>query len=295
MECPKCNSKIEENVSFCPYCGEKIKQREEYQDPFEKYRNNTSHEDQMRYQKEYSSKNKKNSDIEVSKESSVFSKKLYNVLGIILMITSIIVCFFQMGFGVALFILGLILIICGYRHAKKGIKIASVVVAILSAIGVIISCLTVWLLAQEIDFANGMKLTVGEYFSSMFFNSMNEDKVYGIWQNESGEILDLTGGFYYNYYDKEGKILNEGSFHREGGYEVGRDDIIYSDREFYFYSFIDNSNYFSSEKEMILCLDKNDLSRMILYFPKVNVSIEMRRVYQIPEGSSSKTGTENIG
>ncbi|MCI8588594.1 MAG: hypothetical protein HFG40_02970, partial [Bacilli bacterium] len=41
-------------------------------------------------------------------------------------------------------------------------------------------------------------------------------------------------------------------------------------------------------KQMVLCLDKDDFSRMVLYFPEENFSVEMKRLSSLPFPSASE-------
>lgn len=283
MKCKKCTRELEENAKFCSYCGEKVdenslEEKKDYIDPFEQYRTNNSHEGQFEYQQNYSDKNEPKEPITKLEKEGLFSKNNYSLIGIILAILAIFGCIGKVAIGIVLMILSLILIIKGYKHAKTGMRVASIITAILSTILVIALSILMWIFTWEISFVNGMKFTIKEYAISSFYNGYHSDKVYGMWQTNSGEILDLTAGFSYTIYDKEGKEQLEGEFNKVDGYEIAVNDFIYSDKDYYFYELRESEKKLTKDTKIVLCLDKRDFNKMAIYMPKKEIIIETQRV-----------------
>ncbi len=287
MRCKKCNLEIDDKSIFCSYCGERVEEKSDYVDPFAAYRQNGSHEAQYQYQQEYSGKTGKD-DFSVAKESGLLSPKSYTLVGIILSIASVFACFFHIGIGMILLVISICLIVCGFRYAKTRSRVVSVIICIFSIVMTLIVSLLIWVSSFTIYLDNGMKYTVKEYLLSIFFNSFYSDKVYGIWQSSSGEVLDLTSNFYYRFYDENGKLQFEGSYTRIEGHDIGGSELVYSDQDFYFFDFNDIRGAFTEYKQMVLCLDKDDFSRMVLYFPEENFSVEMKRLSSLPFPSASE-------
>lgn len=291
MECRNCKSKIDDKSIYCPYCGEKVSEDTGYIDPFAEYRLDNSHEKQYQYQHNYS-KSEQDSDLSKVKESSFLSPKAYSWIGLLLSIASIFCCFIHIGVGICVLVVSIFLIVSGFRHAKVGMRIGSIVGLIFSIIMVIVVSIIIWVLSLTIILENGMKYTIKDYLVSMFFNTLYSDKVYGIWIDNSKEVLDLTYSNYYRLYDQEGKISSEGTYQRVEGHKVGVEDMMYSDHEFYFFDFVPGYSSSYNYEEIILCLDKDDFSRMILYFPEKDYSVEMKRISSLPY-SSWKSSTKN--
>lgn len=286
MKCKKCKMEIEDQSVFCSYCGERVEKEQEYIDPFQEYRIDSSHDTQYQYQQHYGD-SKKIDDLSVVKEAGFFSSKSCSILGIILSMISIFGCFFNIGFGISLLVISLFFIIRGFHHATRGLRIASVLTSIFSTVTVFIVSIILWIFSLTITLSNGMKYTIKEYLLSMFFNSYYSDHVYGMWMTNANEVLDLTGGFYYTLYDQNGETLSEGSYRKIEGYHIENDDVVYSDREFYFFGFIEETGSFTDGETLILCLDKSDFSRMVLYFPKKNISIETEKISRLPYNKDS--------
>ena len=138
-----------------------------------------------------------------------------------------------------------------------------------------------------------LKIELDKY--SLIVYSIYSDRVYGMWMDGSGEVLDLTGGFYYTFYDSNGDTLYEGSYSKIDGYRVGVDDYVYSDRDFYFFEFVEQSKDLTGEDTLVLCLDKNDFTRMVLYFPRRNLSIETKKIDTLPYKNGTESGKKAPG
>lgn len=290
MKCKKCKMEIDDQSIFCSYCGERVKSEDSYLDPFEKYRIPDSHETQYSYQQSYSQgeSSKKTEDLQIVKTSSILPLQSYTVVGIILSILSIVVCFLHAGFGFTFLVLAFFFIIRGFRYVEKKKRIASIITLIVSTLAVFIISIVLWIFSLTITLANGMEYTVKEYLFSSFFNSYYSDRVYGMWMDESGEVLDLTGGFYYTFYDSNGDTLYEGAYSKIDGYRVGVDDYVYSDRDFYFFEFMEERKELTEDDPLVLCLDKKDFTRMVLYFPKRNFSVETKKIDALPYKNEKK-------
>lgn len=287
MKCKKCNLEIDDQSIYCSYCGERVDGKSDYVDPFQAYRQNGSHDAQYQYQQAYS-EGKREDDFSATKEASLLSPKSYTLVGIILSIVSVFACFFHVGIGMVLLVISICLIVCGFRCAKTRSRVASIIICIFSILMVSFVSILVWISSFTIHLDNGMKYTVKEYLVSIFFNSFYSDKVYGIWESPAGEVLDLTSGFYYHFYSADGKVQLEGAYARIEGHDIGGDDFVYSDRDFYFFDFEDVRGFLTDHKKMVLCLDKDDFSRMVLYFPEDNFTIEMKRLNSLPFSSTTK-------
>jgi len=281
---------IDDHSIFCSYCGERVESENEYVDPFEKYRIQDSRETQYQYQQSYSNveNSKKMEDLQTVKTSNLISLKSYTIVGIILSILSPFACFLHIGFGFTLLVLACFFVVRGFSYSKHGSRVASVIALVVSTLSVIALSLAFWVLSWTIVLENGMQYTIKEYMISSFFNTFYSDQVYGMWMDESGEVLDLTGGFYYTFYDSNGDILHEGSFSRFEGYKVGKEDYLYSDRDFYFYQFIESTGNLTDGDTLVLCLDKKDFTRMVLYFPERNLSVETKKIDTLPFENSKK-------
>ena len=212
MKCKRCNLEIDEKSIYCPYCGEKVKKESDYIDPFASYRNDSSHEKQYEYQQDYS--NDKN-DLSAVKESNLISKKSYSLIGLLLSIASIFCCLIHTGLGISILAISLVFIICGFRYSKRGMKVASILTLILSSIIVVIISVILWFFSLSITLENGMEYTIKEYLSSIFFNSFYSDKIYGMWMDESKEILDLREDFSYTFYDESLEIISKGAIEKQ--------------------------------------------------------------------------------
>lgn len=277
MECKKCRSVIDDQSTFCPYCGEKVEknEKETYVDPFEAYRQVPSHQMQYQYQQSYSNRS-------VESNGSKKNSNTYSIVGIFLSLASIFCCFIHIALGIVLLVISLVLIISGFHCAKKRTRIASVIFAILSTLLVIFVSLMLWLFSLPILLENGMQYTIKEYLMSAFFNGLYSHNVYGVWMSEASEILDLTSEEIYLFYAQGNQLPISGTYSLGEGHSIGSEDSIYSDRDFYFFDFVDESENFSHGKKIILCLDKKDFSRLVLYFPKENIHVDLKRVEENP-------------
>lgn len=282
MKCKKCTAELEENAKFCSYCGEKVEEnqleeKKDYIDPFEQYRNNQSHEGQFKYQQNYSNRDETKQTESIEKQG-LFCQKNYSLFGIILAILAIFGCVEKVALGMILIVLSLILIVMGFKHAKTSIKVMSIISLVLSTILVILISIVMWFLNLEISFPNGMTFTQKEYFISEINNNQYSDKAYGMWQTNSGEILDLTAGFSYTIYDENGKEKLNGEFSKIDGYEIITNKFIYSDKDYYFYELRETEKILTKDTKVVLCLDKNDFDKMVIYMPKKEITIETKRV-----------------
>lgn len=283
MKCKKCTAELEDNAKFCSYCGEKVEEnqpeeKKDYIDPFEQYRTNNSHEGQFEYQQNYSNQNKIEEVKENVEKQGLFSNKNYSLFGIILAVLAIFGCLETVALGVILIVLSLILIVKGFKYAKTSIKVMSIISLILSTILVILVSIVMWFLNLEISFPNGMTFTQKEYFISEINNNKYSGKVYGMWQTDSGEVLDLTAGFSYTVYDGKGKEKLEGEFSKIDGYEIVSNSFIYSDKDYYFYELRETEKLLTKDTKIVLCLNKNDFDKMVIYMPKKELTIETKRV-----------------
>ena len=296
MKCKKCKMEIDDQSIFCSYCGDRVESNDGYVDPFEKYRVQDSHDMQYQYQQSYSNgeDNKKMDNLQAVQTSGFLSLKSYTMVGIILSILSVIACFFHVGVGITLLVLAFFFIIRGFQYAKKGRRIASILTLVFSTFAVVVVSIVLWIFSWTITLENGMQYTIKEYLLSTLFNSFYSDHVYGMWMDESGEVLDLTGGFYYTFYDSNGDTLYEGAYSKMEGYLVGVDDYVYSDRDFYFFQFVEESGDLTNGDTLVLCLDKKDFTRMVLYFPERKLSVETKKIDVLPYKNKNEKEKEEI-
>lgn len=271
MYCTNCGAKIEEDAKFCPYCGVK----------------NT------KSRKKVSSDNNTNK-IQYADDLRKDEVKIYNntksLVGLILSILAIPVCFWKFVIGIILVIVGLVLVCVGAKEASKELKIASLIIGIISMIIVFISSALIFIASIEITLDNGYTIKIGDYFKSAFFNGFHSDRINGYWMTSENEMFYLDDNTYALYLDADNFSSNyfKGKYNLEYGFEPN-DDAIYSDDKYYYYTISTYKNDTDTEgtdsdaimdllmHEIIIMIDKDGFDEMILYFVDDNVKLELDR------------------
>lgn len=298
MNCKKCGSLIDKEAKFCPYCGEKLVEdnSSSYQDPFSQYRNTNTHQDQYQYQQTFSNTNTNSNGNRIlyaddfKKQEEPVSKDNKALIGLILSILSIPFTFIHMGLGIAAVIIGFILVIVGFKHTSKGMKIASLIISIFSLVIVAISSIFMFVAQFELDFDNGYRTTIGDYFKDAFFSGYNSSQLEGYWVSSDNELFYLDDDEYYLYMDVEDLNHNyfKGSYNLDYGYELG-DDTLFSDDDYYYYTMNTFGTTTDTEEEytdaimellnseIIIGIDKHDFDNIVLYFVEQNTELELTR------------------
>lgn len=280
MICKKCNADITYDTNFCPYCGEQLRDLNNrgYDDPFKDIRIST-HESQFEYQKQYSNMNnnvKSNKTVNLEKTVVKDSK---SVIGLILGILSIPISIIVGYFGIVLAVVGLILTIIGFKSTNKGFGVVSIILTIITLIVNAIIMILLFVFSFTITFGNGYETTIKDYLFDAFNSGFYSDSIEGYWVNEYNQVFYLDeDGSYSVYLDKEQLFDNyySGYYSVEEGLPVGVDEVIYGDKDYYYYQIDTYSNtakidgqYYKDTVELLeqgftLKLDKDNKSRMVI-------------------------------
>jgi len=288
MNCKKCGALVDKESKFCPYCGDKlnIESSSTYQDPFEKLRNDNSHQQQYQYQQAYSN-NSNNVKNNLKLEENI-QKDNKSLIGLILSILAIPLTFVHIGLGLISIVVALILVIVGFKHTTKGIKITSLIISIISFVVVLITSIFIGVSSIVLTLDNGDRVSIGNYFKSAFFNGYNSDEIEGYWISDNNELFVLDDSNYYLYMNASDLEKNNysGSYYIDYGYDVG-DDTIFEDENYFYYTLtiydVDAditdvySSYISSllKGEIIVKLDKDDFNSIDLLFAEENHEISL--------------------
>lgn len=293
MNCKKCGALVDEKAKFCPYCGESLeteKSSSTYQDPFLAYREQPTHQEQYQYQQSYSnSRPKIQYADDINKEVS-YAKDNKCLIGLIVAILAIPLCFLNIGLGIAATVIAFILVIVGYKHTSKGMKIASLIVSIISLVAVLLITIFMFVFSLEISFENGYRTTIGNYFESAFFNGYNSDEIEGYWLSQDNELFYLDEDRYYLYMDPSDLTDNyfSGSYVLDFGYDL-KDGTIFEDDDYYYYT-IETSRCYTDltgtraegisellEGTIIVKIDKENFEFIVLQFLEENIQLELTK------------------
>lgn len=283
MNCKKCGALVDKEAKFCPYCGENLKienKESTYQDPFEKLRNDTSHQQQYQYQQAYSNNlNKIQYKDDLKKVDENIQKDNKSFIGLILAILAVPLTFIHIGLGLISTVIALILVIIGFKHTTKGIRVSSLIISIISFVIVLITSIFIGVSSIVITLDNGERVSIGDYFKSAFFNGYNSDEIENYWISEDNELFILDGSNYYLYMDASDLEKNSysGNYYIDYGYDVG-EDTIFEDENYFYYTLTiygvntDVSGAYGSyisnllKGEVIVKLDKDDFKSICLIF-----------------------------
>lgn len=272
MNCKKCGLLIEEDAKFCPYCGEKITKSRK------KVNSDNTHTNKIIYA----------DDLRKAEVKTYNNTK--NLVGLILSILAIPVCFWKFVVGIILVIVGLVLTCVGAKEASKELKITSLIISIISMVIVFISSVVLFVASIEITLDNGYRVKIGDYFKGAFFNGFHSDEVQGYWITNENEVFYLDESTYALYLDENNFSSSyfTGNYTLEHGYEMN-DDSIFEDDNYYYYTINTYRTTTDMEatdsgsimkllmNEIILMVDKDDFDEMILYFVDDNVKLELDR------------------
>lgn len=286
MYCKKCGAKLDEQVNFCPYCGDKVSGSND--------NINQSSKNQIRYEDDYT-----NSGIEYADDIKNDSNDILNknkdyksLIGFIISIISVPLCFIHIALGLSVSIIGFILVILGYKKTNKGLSITSLVFSIISLVLTIIVSIFIFVSSFEMTLDNGYTTTIGNYFKDIVDSTMNSDRIKGYWISESNEVFYLApGNTYYLYLDKDNLEDNyiKSSYSYEVGYVFDTDEI-YSDDDYHYYrlhgswqieKYGEDENLNNIVKlfreDILLKMDKKNYNKLIVSFPDVDAEIELQR------------------
>lgn len=294
MNCKKCGNLIDKEANFCPYCGESIQKeikKEGYEDPFKNLRINT-HDSQYQYQQNYSNQNQEK--VQNNLESKKPTKSSRSLIGLLLGIVSIFVCFIShlSVVGIGLSIIAFILAVTGMRQTSRGLGIASLIVTIFTFIITVIINIIIAVFSLELTFANGYTTTIKDYFIDAFFCGYNEHHLEGYWLSDYNELLYLDDeGNYYIYSDANELTDNYyyGTYELEEGWSINNDEIIYANSNYYFYEMktilnktkVDGTIYYETidliENGFTIKLDKETKNSLILVGNDGETEIEFQK------------------
>ena len=191
MNCSKCGQLIDKNANFCPYCGEGIvkEKKTEYEDPFKDIRMDNTHSDQFKYQNNYSNQN----NVNYSNDLNQVKKNNISLIGLILGIVSIFLCFVPkvIGIGLGVAIIAFILAIVGMKNTSRGLGIASLLVTIFTGIISFVITILMFVGSLTLTFQNNYETTIKDYFINAFFCGFNEHRLEGYWIDSSNELFYL--------------------------------------------------------------------------------------------------------
>lgn len=292
MNCKKCSVLIDKEANFCPYCGEVVTKEEtkrEYDDPFKDLRIDTTHDSQFEYQQNYSNQNQS-----TSTSINLKPKSNKSLIGLILGIASIFICFIGgatiLGIGTA--IIALILAIVGFKQTSKGFGITSIIITIFTFIITIIINILMFVGSIQLTFVNGYTISIKDYLIDAFNCGLNEHRLQGYWVDDSNELLYLdTNGDYYIYLDATDLTDNYyyGSYTIEDGMYLGGEDYLFADDDYYLYEIRTSFNKTKSEgilypetidlieNGFTLKLDRENHNRLILVGNDGETEIEFER------------------
>ncbi len=285
MECKKCKSIIDENASFCPYCGERVKENDSYSDPFASYRQDFSHDAQYQYQQQYSNVENQTSSSPIQymeRPKKTYTPNSYSLIGLILSIAAVFFSFVHVGFSIIALVIALVLIIAGFRHTHTAMKVCSILFFVLSLIFTVAISVSLLVFNLEVHFANGYSTTIKDYLIDAFNAGYHSDSVYGIWVSDDGEVFDLRSTSQFTYYNEEGRKQYQGTYSMSDGYTLSDGDVIFADEEYYLYDFNDDKDSFLGTYHAILCIEKEDKDVMRILVPELDVYVEFERVSSHP-------------
>lgn len=282
MYCKKCGAKIEENANFCPYCGDKTGSNTS---------SNSNNSNEIKYLDDYP-KNKIEYADDRNNEITDGKKDYKCLIGLVVAILSIFLTFVHFALGLAGAIIGLVLIIIGFKKTNKSLRITSLILAIISLIIVIFVSTFMVVSSFEITLDDGYTTTIKDYFIDVVEGTLKADKVKGYWVDEDNELLYLSpNGNYYLYLDKDNLESNyiKGTYSYDSGYTFNYDDI-YSNDDYYYYSLhfswevekngevedLDNIEKLFRE-DILLKIDKKKFNKLILNFPELDTEIDFNR------------------
>lgn len=244
MNCENCKAIIDKGAKFCPYCGKENQGTSN--DPFANIRVDFNNEtttnqvsepvpNKIQYKNELPNRNKISSD----------KKDYKSLIGLILGVVSIPISIINVYLGIPVAIMALILVILGYKKTTRGIAITSLVITVISFVTTIITTVFVIVGSIMLTFSNGQEITIKDYLVGAFYNGYYSNYVHGQWVNEHDEQLSINpDGTYYIYTDKTTKDDNyyKGMFNFETGINIGYDETIFTDNDYYYYQFNTYSN-----------------------------------------------------
>lgn len=297
MNCKKCGALVDSKSNFCPYCGENLgleKGGSTYQDPFASYREQPTHQEQYQYQQAYSNtnsntKNRIQYKDDIKKEVNN-SKDNKCLIGLILAILAVPLCFLNIGIGIAATVIAFILVIVGFKSTSKGMKITSLIVSILSLVIVLLVTIFMFVFSLEITLENGYRTTIGDYFKSAFLSGYNSDEIEGYWISQDNELFYLDDDEYYLYMDSSSLKNNyfSGDYTLDYGYDL-KDDTIFEDDDYYYYT-IETSNGYRDlvgtradsisellEGKIRIKIDKENFKFMVLQFLEEDIELQLTR------------------
>lgn len=283
MNCKKCGALIDINSNFCPYCGENLKKEntsQGYDDPFKNIRIDNTHSEQYQYQQAYINQNKVNNNDNINKISER-SKNPLSLIGLILGLVSIFLCFGTKIIGVGLItaVIAFILSIFGLSHTSRGLGVTAIVVTIFT--GIISFVVTIFMFVGNITitFQNNYETTIKDYLIDAFFCGFHGDEIEGYWLNSTNELLYLDDlGNYYIYSDSNELTDNYyyGTYQVEDGYYLNSEEVLYADEDYYYYQIdtmfnkakVNGEIYYETidllENGFTLKLDKDNKDKLVL-------------------------------
>ncbi|MDD6223819.1 MAG: hypothetical protein PUB18_02335 [bacterium] len=287
MECKKCRAHLISQTNFCPYCGEKMDTSSSDQDLFARCRSNSNNMNSRQDQMAMSTAN-----FSFKKDLSRDHKSL---IGLLLAIVAIFLCFVHPFIGIFTVIIALILVILGLRTTSQGIKIVSLLVTVLS-LG-IVGVISVFLFLASLEMTvHGYQTTVGDYLKSAFFSGYRSHELNGYWISQEQEVLylDLDQDEYHLYMNLQDRTSEyfSGKIDLEEGYTLrlgDREETLYVDDDYYYYTLNTDSNQnFSNlsyrddilalfQEKVILKLDKDHFDTLILYYTESNIQLKLDR------------------
>lgn len=281
MNCKKCNSLIDKDSNFCPYCGEELNNetKQEYDDPFKNIRMDT-HNEQYNYQKDYSNQNK----IQYKDDLNLVNNQKKNnlsLIGLILGIISVLLCFITKatGLGLGIGIIAFILAIVGLKHTSRGLAVTSLIITIFTFIISLVITIFMFVGSIPLVFENNYETTIKDYLIDAFFCGFYENKLEDYWLDSSNELLYLDDeGNYYIYLSSDELTDNYyyGNYEIEDGLYLNNDEVLYADDDYYYYQIntlfnkakIDGEVYNETieliENGFTLKLDKENKNNLIL-------------------------------
>lgn len=238
MNCRNCGLIIDNNSNFCPYCGTKIEDGKSYtyEDPFKDLRIDNTHGGQYQYQQDYSNKKGNLYDDGLNIDKKKKTGINISLVGLILGFISIFISFFVNvnGLGLGLGILALILVIFGFKKASRRLAVISLVFTILNFITNVFITIIMFIFSFTFIFQNGQEVTIKDYFTDAFFCGFNENRIVGSWGDIGNKFLYLSEDGEYKFYIDSSNYYF-GDYVIESGVDLGDDEIIYGDEDYYYY------------------------------------------------------------
>lgn len=283
MRCLKCNSIIDDNSNFCPYCGNSINT---YDDPFKSIRIDT-HQDQYYYQQNYSNNTKSNID-----ELNSIPRNNNSLIGLILGILAIPVGIWNCWIGIGFSIVSLILVIVGLKYTSHNFGVFSLITTIITFILSLMISIFIFVGNVKMVYSNGYETTLKDDLFSVFESIYYENKLHGYWLDEYDHLLYLDNeGNYYLYANSDTLIDNYyyGKYSVEEGIDLDEDETLYGDDDYYYYKVItyknkykeDGTNYDDTidliKNGFTFKLDKNSKNKLILVWNTNNRELEFTK------------------